>query len=187
MLDLILTADVAATKIIHDVIPHIPLLDYFFTFLSAVGHTGIVWLVIMGILIYLEERRDKRFILYFFISFLVTAVFVNIILKNVFDRPRPPVVQTVKPVYTCPTDFSFPSGHASASFASAVILTAFDPKRKAYYLAAAFLISLSRIYLGCHFFIDVVTGGTIGVLISQLVLHIGHVQRAIPKRTKKGN
>lgn len=174
MFNALLHLDVSLTRSIFNAIPHNQFFDTIFIFLSLVGNSIFAWLIIMGIIIFLEERKDKRFIIYFLISFLATALLVNIVLKNIYDRPRPPVMASVHQSFTCPTDFSFPSGHAAAAFASAVILSAFDRKRRAAYYTIASLISLSRIYLGCHYFFDVTAGGTIGATISYIVLRFRH-------------
>jgi undecaprenyl-diphosphatase len=173
MINSLLTFDTSTTKFFHDILPHVLAFNKLFTFLSVVGNSFLPWLLIIVIVMYLEERKDKRFILYFLISFFVTAIFVNIVLKNVFTRPRPPVPTTVHAVYTCPTDFCFPSGLASSSFAAAVVFSAFDRKRRYLYYLTAFLISYSRIYLGCHYFLDVITGGFLGSFISLLILRFG--------------
>ncbi len=173
MFDVLAQTDTIITTFIHATIPHNPFFDTFFTYLSLFGNSLFVWLIIIVVLIVIEERKDKRFIFYFLTSFLITTVLVNVVMKTIYHRPRPPVATTIHHVFTCPTDYSFPSGHASAAFASAVIVSAFDRKRRYFYYVVAFLISLSRIYLGCHYFFDVVTGGVIGSIISQIVLYIG--------------
>ncbi|MEK7096731.1 MAG: phosphatase PAP2 family protein, partial [Patescibacteria group bacterium] len=72
----------------------------------------------------------------------------------------------------CPKDFSFPSTHAATAFVAAEILAYFNKKRKWFYFAVAILISYSRIYLGCHYFFDVVFGAIIGWLVSQSLLFV---------------
>jgi len=75
-------------------------------------------------------------------------------------------------VKRCPLDFSFPSSHAAFAFSAAVILTSYDKKRWYLYYGIAFLVSFSRIYLGCHYVLDLVLGAIIGFTVSQFILHI---------------
>lgn len=70
----------------------------------------------------------------------------------------------------CPADFSFPSAHASTAFAAAAVLTYFDRKRRWFYYLVAILISFSRVYLGCHYFLDIFFGALLGYAVSKLVL-----------------
>ena len=118
----------------------------------------------------------------FSISFLLTFLLTDIVLKNIFLRPRPFDFAQGKPfltiynhfqlfsTFSCPKDFSFPSAHAATAFAAATILTFFDKKHRWFYYTVAILISYSRIYLGCHYFLDVIAGAIIGYIISRLLL-----------------
>lgn len=174
--------DTKITRLINNLLPHNQLFDYFFSFFSLRGNSIFIWIVIIILILALEERqrpgiqkRDIRFVLTFFLSFLLTAFVVNIVLKNTFQRARPShstnldtTASVVGSLARCPKSYSFPSGHAATAFAAAVVISTFDKKRKWLYFSVAVLISLSRIYLGCHYFLDVVVGGIIGLTISNL-------------------
>src|SRR3990167_7795053 len=112
MLEVILQIDKQITTFIFSVIPHNAFFDAVFSFLSAIGGSIILWVLIIGVLIFFEETRDKRFVLYFTISLVITVVLVNIVLKNSIKRPRPEVHQNIASSYVCPVDYGFPSGHA---------------------------------------------------------------------------
>ncbi len=181
--------DYTLTNFLAKLIPHIPFLNYFFSFFSLKGSSILIWiLVIIGVTI-LEERknpgiskRDKKFIILFSISFFLTFLLTDIILKNIFFRPRPMLSDFVRlyPIssnFICPSNFSFPSGHAATAFAAATVLTFFDKKRRWFYYMVAILISYSRIYLGCHYFFDVGVGGILGYMISSLILRFSRFNR----------
>jgi membrane-associated phospholipid phosphatase len=61
----------------------------------------------------------------------------------------------------CPADYSFPSGHAAVAFAFAFfsIGTVAFP----FYYVSAFLIALSRVYLGVHVLNDIAGGVVVGI------------------------
>ncbi len=157
----ILTFDQQLTQFINRLIPHNWLFNQFFSFLSIRTNSLPIWIVIIILLIFFEEKIDKKFIIYFLVSIAISllAVFV---LKDIFRRARPSTL--------CGTDFSFPSGHATIAFASATILAEFDKKRKWGYFLVAVLIALSRIYLQCHFLLDIAGGSVMGFMISKLLL-----------------
>jgi len=181
-MDKIIPFDYLLTNLLSKIIPHNIFFDYFFSFFSLKGASIFIWILITAIVIILEERknrgistRDKKFIILFSISFLSTYLLSDIILKNIFMRPRPFIT-----IYnnfqlfstSCPHDFSFPSTHAATAFAAATVLAYFDKKRRWFYYTVAILISYSRIYLGCHYFFDVISGALVGFLISKIVVRL---------------
>ncbi len=160
--------DITFTNWINTLLPHNRFFDLLFSFFSLRGGSVIIWMAIVALLVFFEEKVDRKFVVYLVValglSFLITTG-----LKAVVQRPRPTYLANNK-VTTCDKDFSFPSGHATIAFASAVILAAFDKKRKYIYYAIAVLISISRIYLHCHYLLDVITGAAIGTVCSMVVL-----------------
>lgn len=183
MMTYLLELDSYITKFISQLFPHNSFFDAFFSFLSLEGNYIFIWLIIMGVLFIIEEKKDRIFIIYFAISLLVTSVLVNNILKPVFRRDRPYVANRLESKF-CPKDFSFPSGHASGAFAGAVVLATFDKKRRFYYYGVALLVSLSRIYLQCHYLLDVTFGAIIGYLVSMLTLQLGSYSKKLYKSQK---
>jgi undecaprenyl-diphosphatase len=171
MLATLLSQDAVLTTFLSGIIPHLPIFNSLFGFLSLNGLTYIVWILFLGIYLLFKEKRDVTFIIYLSLTFLTTILIVNFALKNVFQRERPYVARHLAEV-TCPIDYSFPSGHAATAFAGAVIFAKFDKKRKWFYYGVAFLISFSRIYLYCHYFLDVLFGALIGVGIGMLYLKL---------------
>ena len=153
--------DYTLTNFLNKLIPHNILFDYLFSFFSMKGGSILIWMAIIVLLIIFEEKINKKFILYFLIALGITSIVV-FGLKNTIRRARPTIV--------CEKDFSFPSAHAAIAFATATILIYFDKKRKGLYYTIAVLTSYSRIYLGCHYFLDVISGAIIGHIISQLLL-----------------
>ena len=120
---------------------------------------------------------------------LAISVFLNLGLKDVFMRVRPTeVTQLVRE-----TSFSFPSGHAMAamSFYGFVIYLLWRSERTARFkrpLAVMLdvliiLIGFSRIYLGVHYFSDVLAGYAIGaaylIIFSSFVSAYFHEERTL--------
>lgn len=111
------------------------------------------------------KHRKKAAVSFFFV--LVGTVALVVLLKQIFGRERP---------IGCPMGrdcFSFPSGHVSLAFyfygIVTYLLARFIRIRKRYFLPWIFgissivlLIAVSRIYLGFHFFSDIVGGFLLG-------------------------
>lgn len=89
------------------------------------------------------------------------------ILKELFDRSRPPV-SGIDAVGVIPASASFPSGHAATAFAAAVAVGMFYPRLRRPLLALAAVVALSRVYLGVHYATDVLAGSALGVLLGLL-------------------
>lgn len=183
----LLRFDLFATAFLRIFLPRNDLFNWIFAFFSLRGNSIVIWILVILTVIFIEEKKnpgfslkDRKFALVFLSSFILTALLTTFVVKNVFRRPRPffrtdySRFQLAKPILTsaCPVDFSFPSGHASTAFAAAVVLTSFNKKRKWLYYLVAILISYSRIYLGCHYFLDTVAGALLGYLISKIILRL---------------
>jgi undecaprenyl-diphosphatase len=172
MFDLFIQLDQQIFSAING-LPHTYFSDLFFSFFSGIGSWGLVWIAIGIMLIVWEELKDKRELLTLFLGVVLSLVSVELILKNLIERPRPEFTATATVVGVgLSNSFSFPSSHATIAFASAYILSVKHRKLRVFYYLLAFLISFSRIYLGKHFPSDIVVGAFLGILIGFLSLKI---------------
>ena len=134
--------------------------------LSIAGGVWVNWpLRVLAVVLLLVRRRwlqTSAFVLAVASSELLIGV-----AKEAYDRARPlgALVET--------TGSSFPSGHAVAGAVTAVglVLVLLPPgkARWAWELRAALfatVMSLSRTYLGAHWFSDVLAGGLLGTSIA---------------------
>lgn len=139
--------------------------------LSGAGTFGIIWFFLAGLLFFREKKRHHRFFLPIGLAGVFSSSIVNLILKPLIARPRPDLTMGAIIVGNGSFDYSFPSGHATMSFAAAVVLSRTEPKwRRAFYLLAV-LVSFSRIYLGKHYPLDVAVGALLGWGIGWLSLY----------------
>ena len=91
-------------------------------------------------------------------------------LKFAIDRPRPYIVEPDPPPLMAATlDLSFPSGHASTSFAAAAMLTWFIPRAAPVLFTLAVLVAASRVYVGVHYPLDVVAGAILGLGVTSIL------------------
>ena len=65
---------------------------------------------------------------------------------------------------------SFPSNHSANIWALSLIVGYLYTNTKKYFITLAFLISISRVYIGVHYPIDVIFGGLMGIMISTLLI-----------------
>ena len=88
------------------------------------------------------------------------------LLKESVDRERPPLANPeVDPLVDLPDSPSFPSGHAATAFAAAAAVSSLHPRLRLPLYVLAALVALSRVYLGVHFWLDVIVGAVVGITI----------------------
>jgi undecaprenyl-diphosphatase len=128
-----------------------------FVALSRIGTGGFVW-ILLAVALTIASRRLP---ILWTVPVVVASDAVALGIKSVVDRPRP----HLDPLVRVPTDWSFPSGHATTSFAGATMLAHFAPRwRPALYLLAA-AIAFSRVYVGVHYPVDVLAGAALGTAV----------------------
>lgn len=95
-----------------------------------------------------------------------TAELLTFVVKHFTDRARPPLADpSIQALVGLPDSTSLPSGHAAAAFAAATAVGMFYPRLRAPLFALAALVALSRVYLGVHFWSDVLIGSLLGVAV----------------------
>ncbi len=98
---------------------------------------------------------------------LAAAATLVFVLKDALERARPELAHpaTADPLVTTPTSYSFPSGHTATAFATATVIALLHPRLRIPAFALAALVGMSRIYLGVHFFFDVLAGAALGLAV----------------------
>jgi undecaprenyl-diphosphatase len=100
---------------------------------------------------------------------VAVAYGLNTAIKLAVGRRRPDIPE-LPPLTGTPTALSFPSAHATTSFAAArayapLLREAVAPGAEAPLWVLAGALALSRLYLGVHYPSDVLAGAALGVLI----------------------
>ena len=148
------------------------MLTPFMKSVTFLGNGGWFWILCAVVLLAIPKTRKTGYAAVF--SLIFGAIVTNLLLKNIVARPRPfAEIEALIPMITKPKDFSFPSGHTTASFAVALVMLRMLPKKfgiPAVVLAA--LVAFSRLYLGVHYPTDVLTGFVIALVGSTLSVWI---------------
>ncbi len=151
-------------------------LDYLGIFLASYLQYPLVGFLLVYLFLGKDKQEKVKNQLMVFgalVAALVARFVVVTSLYYFFMRSRPFVANIVNQLI--PYDgarSSFPSGHASFFFGLATIVYLYNKKLGAWFLVAAILISLARIYVGVHYPSDILVGGLIGILVGWLVYYL---------------
>jgi undecaprenyl-diphosphatase len=155
-------------------------LDAVMIVITSLGNGGILWIVIALIFIATKKYRSEGFALA--AALLMHLLICNIMLKPLIARIRPCDINTaVELLIPRPHDYSFPSGHTSASFAGATVICYANKRIGILAVILAAAIAFSRLYLYVHYPSDVLGGAGLGIALGMLSHGlVAHVKRPAP-------
>ncbi len=141
---------------------HNSFLDTVLPVISSFGDKGIGWILLSILLVCIPKYRKAGFAMA--LALIFCLVIGNMTLKPLIARPRPysyfPEMTLLIPPLS---DFSFPSGHTFASFASATALFLYHRREGIAAFVLASVIAFSRMYFYVHFPTDILAGIILGV------------------------
>ncbi len=148
---------------------HGPVADQVFRAISALGSPLVLITVALGVAVFFVVSKQSLLLEGWLLA-LVGGALLNNVLKRAIHRPRPYAASA-----SLSGSWSFPSGHAMVSLIGYGMLAYFlfilgprSPRVRLAIVACTTLlvlaIGLSRLYLGAHYFSDVVGGYAAGML-----------------------
>ena len=154
---------------------HNPITNPIFYVVTTLGNAGWFWLVLAVLMLTVLPKKYKKAGLTMAIALILSLIFCNGIMKHLWARPRAFWVvgqnfvvgnefENLYGIFNSIHDYSFPSGHSSASFAAAVSIFMWRKKEGSAALVLAALIAFSRLYFTVHYPTDVLVGTITGAL-----------------------
>jgi membrane-associated phospholipid phosphatase len=144
---------------------HTPGLEKAAKALGKAGNNGGIWVAIGVVLAIVDGSNREAWLICAALGPI--AIGLNYVVKLIAKRPRP-VLEGLPPLGGAPSSLSFPSAHATSSFAVATAMTRVEPWGALAFLLALAL-SLGRPYLGMHYPSDVLVGAVLGVALGLIV------------------
>jgi membrane-associated phospholipid phosphatase len=160
---------VLLTRLDHDLLvlartrAHRPAVERAVSRYSRLGEHGACWLGLGAAGALVDPRRRRRWLRG--VRIVAAAYGLNYAVK-VAVRRRRPQLEGLPPLTPTVSRLSFPSAHATTSFAAARAYRGLIPEAGLYAAAGAF--GLSRPYLGVHYPSDVLAGALLGTAIAEL-------------------
>ncbi len=162
-------------------------MDHIMVSISQLGDAYVTLPITVIIALYLVFQQQSKTAVYW-LAALAFAFASTLLLKVLLGVPRP------SPIYDGLSMFSFPSGHATVNmvmygFLAVIAAHKLPPYHRwlPYTFAGTIIvtIAISRVYLGAHWFSDVIGGLTLGILWVTLlgisyqrhcppIKHLGH-------------
>lgn len=156
-------------------------------FFTLTGEGGLIWILFyLGLLIYviIKEKKVPVVLLSGAVALLLGWIINDFVLKQIIERQRPYLnVEAFgygfkdfmdQLNYEYPTSYSFPSGHSFSSFNAALFICLYKKKLGFITLPIAAIIAFSRIFLGAHYFSDVLVGSLLGCVFAVTGYFVGN-------------
>ena len=188
MLDILLKIDNIIFQLININLNY-PLFDSFFVFFHDF-HKNLIFIIPLLTLWFFAIFKDKKRRLALVILIPLAIIITDQIGSYIKDyklRDRPymaiesnkinllvKVSQNEDGSYkqTQSSQKSFPSNHSANIWALSLIVGYLYANVKTYFIILASLISISRVYIGVHYPLDIIFGAIIGILVSSLLIKI---------------
>jgi membrane-associated phospholipid phosphatase len=144
---------------------HTPATEEAMRLLGRAGNNAAIWVGLNVALSIVDSSHGEAWLICAVLGPI--AIGLNYVVKLIAKRPRP-VLEGLPPLGGAPSSLSFPSAHATSSFAVATAMTRVDGVAGlAFVLALA--LSLGRPYLGMHYPSDVLAGAVLGIFLGLIV------------------
>ena len=146
-------------------------LTIIFKSLTNIASTLIVILIVVFTFLFF---KNKKYGIYMSLNLFIITI-LQFVLKAIFSRTRPVDINLIEEA-----GYSYPSGHSLTAMALygfiiyLIYTSKLNKKSKIIYITLfssfIFVVGLSRIYLGVHFFTDVV--GAFSFALAYLIIYI---------------
>jgi undecaprenyl-diphosphatase len=152
-----------------------PALDLVMPFVSKGRNYSIFFLVAAIILLIVGRLHGLRFLGLALVSVVVADAIGNYVFKHAFLRTRPCIaLEGVRLLAGCTNSPSFPSNHAVNASVLATLVALEVPRLWLVAAALAVLVGYSRIYVGVHYPLDVLSGGALGMAVALVFSAVMH-------------
>ncbi len=148
--------------------------DLFWVIVTSITSWIPLYILLLALIFLKYPKKEALFIACTIVLLLICILGLTDIIKTYFERLRPNndiEINSIIRILKNPGGFSFFSGHASSSFSLATISFLFLRKKISIIWLLfiwPILFAYSRIYVGVHYPLDIITGALIGIILGFL-------------------
>ena len=173
MIDKIVKIDKQVMVFLNKTISN-PIFDFIMPIITNQNFLVFFGLILIGYLAYYGGKRGRITIVLLLIAASFSDAICFQIIKPWVGRIRPSheFYEYINLLVSKGGKYSFPSNHAANSFVFATVLSYFYDKNRISLYILASTIAFSRVYVGVHYPLDIVSGAIIGYIISWIILSL---------------
>ena len=138
----------------------------------------------MLLILWKGDKKLRWMVLVSAITIALSDQVSSNLLKGWIERPRPcHVMSNLHLLVNCGAGYAMPSSHAANAFGQAALFGMVFPKAKYYLLSFAFLVAISRVFVGVHYPADILAGALVGSVIGLITaIWFGLIWRRLAAR-----
>jgi undecaprenyl-diphosphatase len=162
--------DITLTQSINRLSGHVTSLDWMMVVVTQIGVPLLLLVVAMSWWMGINARRDRHVAVASALS-LITGLLLNQLILLMIHRVRPYDAGVTHLIIARSADPSFPSDHATATYAVVfAYLLAARFKKAFWFFLAALVIVFTRVFVGTHYVTDIL-GGAATALAGAAMVH----------------
>jgi len=129
----------------------------------------LAYLLVFVLLLGSFAKRDLSLLLITLLSGFASRFVITQAIYFFYKKPRPARISNSKVLIPIPTNPALPSGHASFFFGVSFMLCFYSLPLGIFFIVLSFLMGLSRVFCGVHWFTDILAGIFTGIVSSLII------------------
>ncbi len=146
----------------------------FATALVIFAATYLIWIEIVaaGIFFLVSDKGLRKKLLKGVLFVIPLSYCIAILLSQIFENPRPFIIDGFDPLASNATDNGFPSDHTLFASAIAGVFLVHKKQIGLWFTIVALIVGVGRVYAGVHHSIDIVGALAITSIVTLLYLSL---------------
>lgn len=168
-----------------------PVTDFLMPMVTLGLYLKLFFGVALFLILWKGDRRLRLAVIFSLLTVTLTDQLSSAVIKPLIERSRPcwgidtPGGMQVHLLVNCGSGFSLPSSHAANLFGQAYFFKLIKPSSAKFLIPLAIVVSLSRVFVGVHYPVDILIGAALGTLVGYGVGRIFMRNKFLNKQTNK--